>query len=216
MTYCYSPQDIRLVFFLKQSSYNLFLSVKRNVTVILVPGWNPQWLSSQQGKGHRAIEKLMITHAPHNRNREPVSMCWEGREGRKECRKWWLFQLFLEVWRKRKEGLNCRQLTLKKDLLTLCQEVLGQNGIQVLSHPSRACSPWELLAEGLWRYRESQQKELWQPEGATIIWALHTTFVCPTTSLKTWLEHSRNQERVRYISFPVGSDGYCSLSAWSI
>lgn len=38
MTYCYSPQDIRLLFFLKQSSYNLFLSVKRNVTVILVPG----------------------------------------------------------------------------------------------------------------------------------------------------------------------------------
>lgn len=104
-------------------------------------------------------------------------MCWEGREGRKECRKWWLFQIFLEVWRKRKEGLNSRQITLKKGLLTLCQEVLGQNGIQVLSHPSRACSPWELLAEGISRYRESQQKELWQPEGTTVIWALQSTSI---------------------------------------
>lgn len=96
----YFPQDIRLVCFFKQSCYNLFLSGKRNVTIILVRRWNPQWLTSQQqGKGHRALGKLKWP-TPHTTETESQHVLRRRRGNRKEqiyleWRKWWLSPLYM-------------------------------------------------------------------------------------------------------------------------
>jgi hypothetical protein len=117
-----------------------------------------------------------------------------------------------------REWLNSRQITLRKDQLTLGQEMSGgQNSIQVHCHASRACLPWVLLSEGIWGYRVmAQQKELRQPKGGSpIAWRLQSTgpkqlFLWPGTSLKIWIEHTWNQERVCSISLCGGQSGGCN------